>query len=132
MVQLHFLAEFLQRRIAVHTRAPSDVVPPLEEHGIGLPLPVVNILRVPTVMEAEGVVPRYSHIVPLIKIRSNAEINTCGMAERGYCASDSSVEARLRCLVCGQNYHHRCMGVRRRVSMFECGCHKKLPFLLKK
>ena len=79
----------------MHTRAPSDVVPPLEEHDIGLSLPVVNILRAPTVMEAEGVVPRYSHIVPLIKIRSNAKTNTCGMAECGYCASDSSVEARL-------------------------------------
>ena len=106
MVQLHFLAEYLQRRIAVHTNSPSDVVPPLEEHGVGLPLPDVNVLSMPTVMEAEGIVPRCSHIVPLIKVLPTAEINTCGMAEHGYCASDSPTEARLKCIFCGQCYHH--------------------------
>ena len=70
-------------------------MPPLEEHGVGLPLADVNVLRVLTVMEAEGIAPATAILCLLIKVRPTAEINTCGMADHGYCASDSPTEARL-------------------------------------
>ena len=70
-------------------------MPPLEEHGVGLPLADVNVLRVLTVMEAEGIAPATAILCLLIKVRPAAEINTCGMADPGYCASDSPTEARL-------------------------------------
>ena len=121
MIQLHFLAEFLQRRITVNTNAPTAVIPALEEYGLGNPGPDIHLLRVPSVLEPEEAVARYSHIVPLVQTKLPEELSICGMLEHKYCAADWNTAATLQCTVCGQHYHPFCVGVAKREG-FKCGC----------
>ena len=123
MVQLHFLSEFLQRRITVNTEAPTGLIPALEEYGLDNPGPDVHLLRVPSVLESEEPVPRYSHIVPLVKTKMMEELAVCGMIERKQCAADWDTEATLECWSCGQKYHHfrMCVTVADQ-EIFNCGC----------
>ena len=122
MVQLHFLSNFLQRRITVSTEAPTGLIPALEEHGLHHRGPDVHLLRVPSVIESDEPVARYSHIVPLVKTRMLEELSVCGMVELKQCAADWDMEATLKCCECGQKYHPSCMGVINVEENFKCGC----------
>ena len=121
MIQLHFLSEFLQRRITVNTVAPTAVIPALEEHGLAKPGPDVHLLRVPSLLESQEAVARYSHIVPLVQIKLPQELLVCGMKERKYCSAEWNTDATLQCTVCAQFYHKLCVGVAK-VQGFKCGC----------
>ena len=127
MIQLHMLSEFLQRRITVNTEAPTGLIPALEEYGFDNenPRPDVHLLRVPSVLESDEPVARYSHIVPLVKTKMLEELSVCGMIELKQCAADWNTEATLKCFSCGQKYHHFCMGVNvADQEEFKCGCTK--------
>ena len=123
MVQLHFLSEFLQRRITVNTEAPTGLIPAIEEYGLDNPGADVHLLRVPSVLEFDEPVARYSHIVPLVKTKMLEELSVCGMIELKQCAGDWNAEATLKCSSCGQKYHPYCMGVTvADQGEFKCGC----------
>ena len=105
MVQQHFLSEFLQHRLTMNTEAPTGLIPALdmlEEYVLENPGSDVHLLHVPSVLEPDEPVARYSHIVPLVRTKILEELSVFGTIECKRCTVDWNTEARLRCSSCGQ------------------------------